>query len=35
MGMPCQSEMNDYKQIKPAPSYSKFRTIDVYQIHQK
>ncbi|UVD80126.1 metallophosphoesterase [Myroides albus] len=34
-GMICQSKMNDYKQIKRDPSYSKLRTIDVYQIHQK
>ncbi|MGG5507077.1 MULTISPECIES: metallophosphoesterase [unclassified Myroides] len=27
--------MNDYKQIKRDPSYSKLRTIDVYHIHQK
>ncbi|MDM1046029.1 metallophosphoesterase [Myroides sp. 1354] len=34
-GMLCQSKMSDYKQIKRDPSYSKLRTIDVYQIHQK
>ena len=34
-GMICQSKMNDYKQIKRDPSYSKLRTIDVYHIHQK
>ncbi|MGV0956965.1 hypothetical protein ACTS91_11215 [Empedobacter falsenii] len=34
-GMICQSQMNDYKYIKRDPSYSKMRTIDVYQIHNK
>ncbi|MGL5274427.1 metallophosphoesterase [Myroides sp.] len=34
-GMLCQEKMNDYKRIKRAPSYSKLRSIDVYQIHQK
>ncbi|MDM1346173.1 metallophosphoesterase [Myroides marinus] len=34
-GMLCQEKMNDYKRIKRDPSYSKLRSIDVYQIHQK
>lgn len=34
-GMICQQKMNDYKQIKRDPSYSKMRTIDVYGIHQR
>lgn len=34
-GMICQEKMNDYKQIKRDPSYSKMRTIDVYGIHQR
>ncbi|KUF43403.1 phosphoesterase [Myroides marinus] len=34
-GMLCQEKMNDYKRIKRYPSYSKLRSIDVYQIHQK
>lgn len=34
-GMICQEKMNDYKQIKRDPSYSKMRTIDIYGIHQR
>lgn len=34
-GYLCQSKMNDYKRIRIDPSYSKLRSIDVYQIHQK
>lgn len=34
-GMLCQEKMNDYKRIKRDPTYSKLRSIDVYQIHQK
>lgn len=33
-GIICQEKMNDYKQIRRDPSYSKLRTIDVYKIHQ-
>ena len=31
----CQMKMNDYKRIRRDPSYSKLRTIDVYNIHTK
>lgn len=34
-GMICQSVMNDYKKIRRDPSYSKLRTIDTFQIHNK
>jgi len=34
-GIICQGQMNDYKQIRRDPSYSKLRTIDTYKIHQK
>ncbi|MGB0869802.1 MAG: metallophosphoesterase [Flavobacteriales bacterium] len=34
-GSMCQSKMNDYKKIRRDPSYSKLRTIDTYNIHQK
>lgn len=33
-GFTCQMGMNDYKQIKRDPSYSKIRSIDIYKIHQ-
>lgn len=33
-GVICQAKMNDYKQIRRDPSYSKLRTIDTYKIHQ-
>ncbi len=33
-GIICQAKMNDYKQIRRDPSYSKLRTIDTYKIHQ-
>ncbi|MBB6235908.1 Icc-related predicted phosphoesterase [Pedobacter sp. AK013] len=33
-GIICQAQMNDYKQIRKDPAYSKLRTIDTYQIHQ-
>lgn len=33
-GIICQTKMNDYKQIRLSPSYSKLRTIDTYKIHQ-
>ncbi|PWG78420.1 metallophosphoesterase [Pararcticibacter amylolyticus] len=33
-GIICQTKMNDYKQIRLNPSYSKLRTIDTYKIHQ-
>lgn len=33
--MICQEKMNDYKQIKRDPSYSKMRTIDIYGLHQR
>lgn len=31
----CQEKMNDYKNIRRDPSYSKLRSIDTYQIHKK
>ena len=34
-GIICQAKMNDYVQIRRDPAYSKLRTIDTYQIHQK
>ncbi|MEO4005259.1 metallophosphoesterase [Flavobacterium sp. CAU 1735] len=34
-GMICQEKMNDYKQIKRDPSYSKIRSVDIYGIHQR
>ncbi|CAL2060582.1 metallophosphoesterase [Tenacibaculum sp. 190524A05c] len=34
-GMICQSVMNDYKKIRRDPSYSKLRTIDTFQIHNR
>jgi Icc-related predicted phosphoesterase len=34
-GSMCQSIMNDYKKIRRDPSYSKLRTIDTFNIHQK
>jgi predicted phosphodiesterase len=33
-GSICQEKMNDYKQIRRDPSYSKLRSIDTYLIHQ-
>lgn len=33
-GFVCQSGMNDYKQIRRDPSYSKMRSIDIFKIHQ-
>lgn len=33
-GIICQATMNDYKQIRRDPSYSKLRTIDTFKIHQ-
>jgi Icc-related predicted phosphoesterase len=33
-GSICQGKMNDYKQIRRDPSYSKLRSIDTYIIHQ-
>lgn len=33
-GAVCQEKMNDYKQIRRDPSYSKLRSIDTYIIHQ-
>ena len=33
-GIICQAKMNDYKQIRRDPSYSKLRTLDTYKIHQ-
>lgn len=33
-GSLCQERMNDYRQIRRAPSYSKLRSIDTYNIHQ-
>lgn len=33
-GIICQAKMNDYKQIRRDPSYSKLRTIDTFKIHQ-
>lgn len=34
-GMLCQEKMNDYKQIKRDPSFSKIRSVDIYGIHQR
>ena len=34
-GAICQIEMNDYKQIRLEPSYSRLRSIDTYHIHKK
>ncbi|WP_316829257.1 metallophosphoesterase [Pedobacter aquatilis] len=33
-GIICQAQMNDYKQIRIDPSYSKLRSIDTFRIHQ-
>lgn len=33
-GSLCQNQMNDYKQIRRDPSYSKMRSIDTFKIHQ-
>ncbi|WP_406826902.1 metallophosphoesterase [Pedobacter sp. KACC 23697] len=33
-GIICQAKMNDYRQIRKTPSYSKLRSIDTYKIHQ-
>ena len=33
-GMICQEKMNDYKQIRRDPSYSRLRSIDTFKIHQ-
>ncbi len=33
-GFVCQNGMNDYKQIRRDPSYSKMRSIDIFKIHQ-
>lgn len=33
-GIICQSQMNDYKQIRRDPTYSKLRSIDTFKIHQ-
>jgi len=33
-GIICQGQMNDYRQIRRDPNYSKLRTIDTYKIHQ-
>ncbi len=34
-GSVCQEKMNDYKQIRRDPSYSKLRSIDTFLIHQE
>jgi len=34
-GIICQARMNDYALIRVDPAYSKLRSIDTYQIHQK
>jgi len=34
-GSICQSKMNDYKQIRRDPSYSKLRSIDTFVMHQQ
>lgn len=34
-GALCQSKMNDYKRIRRDPSYSKLRSIDTFNIHNK
>ena len=33
-GVICQEKMNDYKQIRRDPSYSRLRTTDTFKIHQ-
>jgi len=33
-GIICQAQMNDYRQIRKTPSYSRLRSIDTYKIHQ-
>ena len=33
-GIICQATMNDYRQIRRDPSYSKLRSIDTFKIHQ-
>lgn len=33
-GFICQNGMNDYKQIRRDPSYSKMRSVDIFKIHQ-
>ena len=33
-GVLCQQKMNDFKRIRRDPSYSKLRSIDVYNIHK-
>lgn len=33
-GIICQGQMNDYRQIRRDPSYSKLRSIDTFKIHQ-
>ncbi|NGM65438.1 metallophosphoesterase [Sphingobacterium sp. SGR-19] len=34
-GILCQDKMNDYKRIRKDPQFSKLRSIDTYEIHQK
>ncbi|SDC86617.1 metallophosphoesterase [Pedobacter soli] len=33
-GIICQGKMNDYKQIRRNPSYSRLRSIDTFKVHQ-
>jgi len=33
-GIICQGQMNDYRQIRRDPSYSKLRSVDTFKIHQ-
>lgn len=34
-GIICQEKMNDYKQIRKDPSYSKIRSIDTFNMHKR
>lgn len=34
-GSICQGRMNDYRMIKKDPAYSRLRSIDTYEIHQR
>lgn len=34
-GSLCQQKMNDYKRIRRDPTYSKLRSIDIFNIHNK
>lgn len=34
-GAMCQEKMNDYRRIRKDPSYSKLRSVDTFQMHQR